>query len=150
MKAMIQAGLLSIVMLSGFSYAANLPKETYGTESCGLGNVYEDIDCYDKDNQRLINELNGLYRQLQQADELPGNDYGIKKADYIEAFTVSQVAWQNYVDSNCAMLGLANGGLQGGGVSLAHKACWHKAYQQRVNELTQWLQAIQVNQDVED
>lgn len=103
-----------------------------------MGNVYKEIECYDQENKRLIRTLNTLYHQLEQLTELPGNDYGVTKADYTSAFTKSQIAWRSYTEDNCTMLTLPYAGLQGGGAGLATKACWNKAYRLRVNEVQAW------------
>lgn len=150
MRWIIQAGLLCTIMVSGLGYAANNPQPIPNTINtlksqtvCRLGNVYEELECYDQDNKRLIRTLNTLYQQLEQMTERPGSDYGVAKVDYLTAFSKSQIGWRSFTEDNCAMLTLPYARLQGGGAGLATKACWNSAYRLRVNEVQAWLHDLQ-------
>ena len=141
MKVKLAISALALVMVSGLSHAENRTHDT-----CQLGNVYEEIECYEQDNKRLVKALNSIYKKLQSLPAPMASDrasYGASKAEYLEAFTQSQTAWNKFTESNCSMLILPYSTLQGGGIGRVQKACWNEAYRQRVNELNEWLQIIE-------
>lgn len=116
MNIKIAISALGLVMLSGLSHAENITQAT-----CQSGNVYEEIECYEQDNKRLINELNSIYKKLQSLPEPPASNRisdGTSKAEYLEAFTQSQRAWNKFTEANCSMLILPYATLQGGGIGL--------------------------------
>lgn len=144
MKIKLAISALGLVMVSGLSHAENRTHD-----SCQLGNVYEDIECYEQDNKRLIKELNGIYKKLQSLPAPAASDkvsYGASKAEYLKAFTESQTAWNKFTEANCSMLLLPASTLQGGGIGLVQRACWNEAYQQRVEQLNEWLDEIHSNE----
>lgn len=97
---------------------------------CNFGNVYEDLDCYEKQLKTSKAELNRTYQKLsQQSDKATQN-----------ALEESQKAWLNYRDKQCnGLMAQIGSQAQGGGSGLIITSCLADLTQSRVTELKSLL-----------
>ena len=134
--------LSTSIFLCTTIFAINAQASIYEQTKCNNANVYEDIDCLDKENAQFINHLNTIYKTLK-AEKISVDEASVSSAEYLRYFKESQTAWNQFTKANCQMLNLPYASLQGAGVGLVNRACWNEAYRSRVNELNTWIIELQ-------
>ncbi len=141
---MIKAFLSISIGLYMAVLATTAQASIYDKTSCHYSNVYEDIDCLNKENKQFINDLNNIYNIIKTT-KVSVDEVLVPSSEYLKAFSESQMAWDKFTTANCEMLNLPYASLQGGGTGLVHRACWNDAYRNRVNELNRWILELQSN-----
>ena len=122
--------------------AVNAQASIYEHTTCNNANVYEDIDCLEKENKQFINDLNNIYNIIKTT-KVSVDEALVSSSEYLKSFNESQTAWNKFTTANCQMLNLPYASLQGGGIDLVHRSCWNNAHRSRVNELNSWMAELQ-------
>lgn len=139
---MIKLFLGTIFCMCLVGFASNTYASLYKKTTCHYNNVYENIDCLDKENARFVDDLNAIYKTIK-TEKISVDEALVPNTEYLKNFTESQTAWNQFTKANCQMLNLPYAGLQGGGIGLVNKSCWNEAYRNRVNELNNWMKELQ-------
>lgn len=94
--------------------------------ACEHGNIYEDIECYDKQIKQDKAKMNSIYNSLSKTLD----DNGKKELEN------SQKAWLSYRDAQCnGLMGYFGSQAQGAGSALIQKSCVGEKLEQRIKEL---------------
>lgn len=103
------------VLSSGFAYA-----------DCKTGNVYSDIDCYEKQLKNDKASMNRIYNKLASNIDTEGK----------AALEGSQKAWLDYRTKQCSgLMGYYGSQAMGAGSHLIILSCEAEKTKERLNEL---------------
>lgn len=103
---------------------ACLPSITYA--ECALGNVYEDIACYEKALKANKTKLNQTYQKLFNAMDEDGK----------KILESSQKNWLLYKNSHCdELVSYVSSGALGAGSKLINLSCNAELVEQRIQQL---------------
>lgn len=108
------------------------PLLSYAQNVCQLGNVYEELECHERQITLLKPKINAAYRELVQL-----NLYGADKN-----FEASQKLWLQFVEKDCAFENVAANATQGGGLGMIMAACKHERYATRLKQMQRVIREL--------
>ncbi|MFB2588295.1 lysozyme inhibitor LprI family protein [Acinetobacter sp. c1-l78] len=98
--------------------------------NCDFGNVYEDLQCYEKQFSQAKVQLNKTYQKLYQQ----------QNTNTQQALEQSQTAWLNYRDKQCnGLMGAIGSEAQGAGSGLIVTSCLAEMTTERSKTLAELL-----------
>lgn len=92
---------------------------------CEKGNVYEDIDCYEREIAKIKPKMNATYRELVKL-----NTHNAHKS-----FEQSQKLWLQFIEKDCEFENTPSTMAQGSGYGLGLLACKHERYTARLKQM---------------
>ncbi|MDK4684778.1 DUF1311 domain-containing protein [Kingella negevensis] len=92
---------------------------------CQFGNVYEDLECYEKQINLLKPKINSAYTELVKLDLY----------DAHKEFEASQKLWLQWVEKDCAFEAAPSSEAQGAGCGLVVAECKYNRYAARLKQM---------------
>lgn len=105
--------------------------------ACETGQVYTDIECYQKQTQQIKNQMNRSYAELVK----------LNLYDTHQAFEQSQKLWLQWIEKDCAFENTAMTQSQGAGYGLAIAECKHKHYAARLKQLQSVVKELRLEKE---
>lgn len=117
-----------------FVWCAFVPLTAF---ACQTGNVYTDIDCYEKQTKQIKAQINRSHTELVK----------LNLYDTHQAFEQSQKLWLQWIEKDCAFENTTMTQSQGAGYGLAVAECKHKHYAARLKQLQSVVKELRLEKE---